>query len=294
MADDTINVGQAASMLGRHPRTIRRWAAAGKFDGASQEGGVWHIPRSALDINSPNKITYESEYATIHTADYADLLRDLAPGSVDLILTDPPYTISKETGFKSLGERSVARFAVNMDFGEWDKDQIDIYQLASLSFSSLRKGGTAIIWYDLWKSSYLADAMVHAGFKQMRMIIWEKTNPVPLNQAVNYLSNSREIALLGVKGGNPTFNAKYHSGVFRLPIHRDGGKRLHPTQKPIKLFSDLVLIHSNTDDLIIDPFLGSGTTAIAAVSSGRQFLGGDIDPQYVEIAGGRLEAALNG
>ena len=293
MADNTIKVGQVAVILKRHPTTIRRWAAAGRFHGANQEGGVWHIPRSALTLDEPQDITYVSDAAQIRTADYADLLRDLTPGSVDLILTDPPYTISKDTGFKSLGERSVPRFAVDMDFGEWDKDQIDIYQLASLSFASLRKGGTAIIWYDLWKSSYLAEAMAHAGFKQLRMIIWEKTNPVPLNQGVNYLTNSREIALLGVKGGNPTFNAKYHSGVFRFPIHRDGGKRLHPTQKPLKLFNDLVLIHSDRDDLVVDPFLGSGTTAIAAVSSGRQFQGGDIDPQYADISRNRLRKALN-
>ena len=170
----------------------------------------------------------------IKVSDYADLLLDLQKNSVDLILTDPPYNISKNTGFKSLGDKSVERFAVSMDFGEWDKNEIDLDNLSKLSFSRLKKGGTAIIWYDIWKISYLADAMKGAGFKQIRLIIWEKLNPVPLNQSVNYLSNSREMAVLGVKVGKPTFHRKYHNGVFKYPIPRE--KRIHPTQKPLQLF----------------------------------------------------------
>ena len=231
------------------------------------------------------------ESCQITSADFADLLRGLEPGSVDLVvgLTDPPYTISKATGFKQLGDKGVQRFAVDMDFGEWDKKLIDLGLLATLSYQCLRNGGTAIIWYDFWKLSYLAEAMLTAGFKQLRLILWEKTNPVPLNQSVNYLSNSREAALLGVKKCNPTFNTKYHSGTFPYPIPRDGRKRLHPTQKPLKLFRELVKIHSSPGDLIADPFLGSGTTAVAALSQGRRFVGGDISDDYTEIARARVE-----
>ena len=67
---------------------------------------------------------------------------------------------------------------------------------------------------------------------------------------------------------------------------QDGGNRLHPTQKPLKLFNELVQIHSNMDDLVVDPFLGSGTSAIAAVGNKRQFTGGDINPYYVQVAMG--------
>lgn len=292
MYEEILRVGQVATQLGCHRTTITRWACAGKFPGARFDGREWRIPRSALlsqdvapesDADIPN--------VQISVSDYVDLLTGLESGSVDLLLTDPPYTISKDTGFKHLGENSVERFAVDMDFGEWDKTTIDLPGLTRLAYATLRKGGTAIIWYDLWKLSYLSEAMLDAGFKQIRLIVWEKSNPVPLNQSVNYLTNSREIALLGVKVGNPTFNAKYHPGVFRQPIPRDGGKRVHPTQKPLKLFKELVQIHSSPDDLIVDPFLGSGTTAIAAVSNGRQFVGGDINPDYVQVARNRLVKA---
>lgn len=228
----------------------------------------------------------------ISVIDYRNLLKELDPGSVDLILTDPPYAISKKTGFQAVSANSVKRLAVSMDFGEWDKDEVDLATLATLSYSALRKGGTVIVWYDVWKLTHLHTALESAGFKQLRLLVWEKTNPVPINQSVNYLTNSREIAVLGVKVGKPTFNDKYHSGVFRYPIHRDGGKRVHPAQKPLTVFNELVRIHSNRDDLIVDPFLGSGTTAVAAKSQGRRFIGGDISPEYVRIAKERVDSTM--
>ena len=220
--------------------------------------------------------------AVIEQADFRDLLGKIAAGTVDLVLTDPPYNISRTTGFAKLGKRSVARFAVSMDFGEWDHDNIDLDALSEGMFRVLRKGGTAMVWYDLWKLSHLSEAMASAGFKMLRLLIWEKTNPVPLNMKSTYLSNSREIAVVGVKGGKPTFNDQYHNGVYSYPIPRHNGQRIHPTQKPLNLFTELVKVHSLPGDLVVDPFLGSGTTAVAAVGLGRSFYGGDIDPHYVK------------
>ena len=230
----------------------------------------------------------------IAQVDYRDLLESLDEGSVDLVLTDPPYAISRKTGFKAQGPQSVERLRVSMEFGEWDESEIDLSALCGLSFRALRKGGTAIIWYDLWKLSYLSSAMLDAGFKQIRLIVWQKTNPVPLNQRVNYLTNSREIAVLGVKGSNPTFNAQYHSGVYEYPIPRGGkGGRKHPTQKPDALFGELVQVHSRPKDVVVDPFLGSGTTALASVRNCRNFVGGDINEYYVAVAKQRIGDVKN-
>ncbi len=221
-------------------------------------------------------------------SDFRKFLRGLDEGSTDLVLTDPPYAISRETGFKNIGKNSVERFAVSMDFGPWDAKPIDLAALCDESYRVLRHGGTAIIWYDLWKLSDLRNAMAEAGFKMIRLIIWQKTNPVPLNQSATYLSNSREIAVSGVKGGKPVFNSKYNSGIYEHPIPRHNGKRVHPTQKPIDLFRALVEVHSHAGDLVIDPFLGSGTTAEAAIALNRNFAGCDIDPKYVEASRQRV------
>ena len=180
----------------------------------------------------------------IEVADFSEFMESLPGGSVDLILTDPPYTISKETGFKSVAN-GVQRFAVSMDFGAWDHCQIDLAEMARVFYRALRRGGTAIVWYDLWKIGEVKEAMEQAGFKMIRQIIWEKTNPVPLNMKATYLSNCREMAVSGVKGGKPTFHSEYDSGIYRYSIPRHNGNRQHPTQKEEGLFSELVLKHSN-------------------------------------------------
>ena len=226
----------------------------------------------------------------IQTADFQDFLQQLPENSVDLILTDPPYIISRSTGFKTLGQKSVERLAVSMDFGEWDHAPVDLNVLCQQGYRVLRKGGTIAVFYDLWKITPLAEALTRADFKQLRFVEWLKLNPVPLNSRSNYLSNSREIAVLGVKGGKPTFHSTYDNGVYRFPIHRE--KRYHPTQKPLKLIKALIEKHSNPNDLIVDPFLGSGTTAIAAIQTGRRFSGCDINAKYVKVAQQRIQDAV--
>ena len=153
-------------------------------------------------------------------------------------------------------KNGVQRFAISMDFGKWDKKQIDLNKLACGMYRALRRGGTAIVWYDLWKLTSLSEAMEKAGFKMIRIIIWQKTNPVPINSKATYLSNSREIAIVGVKGGTPTFKGEYNNGIYEYPIPRHNGQRIHPTQKPLDLFQELICMHSKRGDLIVDPFLG--------------------------------------
>ena len=229
--------------------------------------------------------------------DFGDFLQELPSNSVDLVLTDPPYTISRKTGFAQV-KNGVKRFAVSMDFGAWDHEQIDLTIFADRTYRVLRRGGTVIVWYDVWKISHLYEALADAGFKMLRLIVWNKTNPVPLNSRRTYLSNSREMAVVGVKVGSPTFNSVYDSGDYEskadignyeYPIPRHGGQRIHPTQKPLDLFQELVRKHSNPGDLVVDPFLGSGTTAVAALQEARIFKGCDIDDKYVEAAKERVK-----
>ena len=244
-------------------------------------------PEAHEGLKDVAAVPIPSHDEAIMESDWQDFMRDMAGENVDLILTDPPYTISRETGFAKV-KNGVDRFAVSMDFGEWDHVQIDLDKLATACYKALRTGGTAIIWYDLWKITELEQALKKAGFKMIRLIIWQKTNPVPLNQSATYLSNSREIAVVGVKGGKPTFNGKYDNGIYEAPIPRHNGRKVHPTQKPEHLFAKLIEKHSKEGDLVIDPFLGSGTTALAAVKQGRKFKGCDIDSNYVRQARLRL------
>jgi hypothetical protein len=195
-----------------------------------------------------------------------DYLKGIKDNSIDLILTDPPYIISHETGmnkhynkvkeneqnnkefekteeewleykktldkpqeeldndkgpgwskenYLKYGTILGKKYCNKTDYGEWDKDftidQLDL--MIEQYYKKLKQGGTIIIWFDLWKITTLKEVLEKHKFKQIRFIEWIKTNPQPINSKINYLTNAREIALLGVKGSNPTFNSSYDNGI---------------------------------------------------------------------------------
>jgi site-specific DNA-methyltransferase (adenine-specific) len=261
----------------------------------------------------------------IKNMDGLQYLTTVADNSIDLILTDPPYIISKESGMNThynkvkeneenkvefvkteeewetyKEENNIAddkkkgnylkygtiygkKYCVKTDFGDWDNDfTIDqLEKFIAEYYKKLRNGGTLIIFFDLWKITHLKEIMEKYKFKQIRFMEWIKTNPQPLNSKVNYLTNCREIALLGIKGTKPTFNSKYDNGIYMYPLQ--GGKnRFHPTQKSLTLFEELIKKHSNEGDIVLDTFLGGGTTALAAKNTKRKFKGCEIAKEYVE------------
>jgi site-specific DNA-methyltransferase (adenine-specific) len=270
--------------------------------------------------NQQNEITTNIDIKNMDGLKYLYLLND---NSIDLILTDPPYIISKDSGMnehykkvKELENNDIEyiktneeweeykkennilddnnkekymkygtiygkKYCVQTDYGQWDSnftmDELD--KFISEFYKKLKKGGTLIIFFDLWKISELKYLLEKNKFKQIRFIEWIKTNPQPRNSKVNYLTNCREIALLGIKDSNPTFNSSYDNGIYNYPLQ--GGKnRFHPTQKSLNLFEDLIKKHSNENDTVLDTFLGSGTTAIACKNTNRKFRGCELSEEY--------------
>lgn len=173
------------------------------------------------------------------------------------------------------------KYAVVTDYGDWDNNftMETLEKFVNHYFRVLKNGGTLIIFFDIWKITPLKEMMEKAGFKQIRFIEWIKTNPQPLNSSTNYLTNCREIALLGVKKSKPTFNSKYDNAIYEFPLQ--GGKnRFHPTQKSLLLIEALIEKHSNEEDVVLDTFLGSGTTALAAKNKNRKYMGCEISEEY--------------
>lgn len=218
-----------------------------------------------------------------------DYLKNLESNSVNLVLIDPPYEVSRDTNFQSGEEKGkdTDRFRVSMDFGEWDFNFHNLDVVIKECYRVLKKGGTLICFYDLWKITTLKDYFEKANFKQLRFIEWIKTNPVPLNSKTNYLTNAREIALVGVKAGKPTFHSQYDKGIYEYSICHDKG-RFHPTQKPLALIEDLINKHSNPEDVVLDCFSGSGTTALAAFNLNRNFVGCELSKEYFDKSIKRL------
>tara|TARA_R110000765_G_scaffold382041_1_gene473289 strand:+ start:478 stop:1185 length:708 start_codon:yes stop_codon:yes gene_type:complete len=222
-----------------------------------------------------------------------EFLSELEDDSIDLVLTDPPYEISRSTGFQeSQGENTIERFKMSYEFGDWDEQSMDLAPFVQEMYRVLKPHGTCIIFYDLWKITPMSEMMKASKFKQLRFLEWVKTNPVPINSKINYLTNSREIALLGVKKSKPTFNSEYDNAIYRYPIYH-GKDRFHPTQKSVRLFEDLIKKHSNENDIVLDCFAGSATTAIACINTNRSFIGCEVDEPYYVKAQDRIDSLID-
>lgn len=174
-----------------------------------------------------------------------------------------------------------------MMFGQWDK-AIGLDKVIQECYRILKDGGTIICFCDIWKITTLRSYLDKAKFKQIRFVEWLKTNPVPINSKINYLTNARETAVTGVRKSNPTFHSEYDNGVYSFPICHEKG-RFHPTQKPLSLIEALIRKHSNEGDLVCDCFSGSGTTAVAALRTNRNFVGCEISKDYYEKSMMRLK-----
>jgi site-specific DNA-methyltransferase (adenine-specific) len=146
-------------------------------------------------------------------------------------------------------------------------------------------------------------AMQQLGFKLLNTIAWEKPNPPP-NLSCRYFTHSTETVIWAAK----TASSK-HLFHYKLMRQMNGGKQMkavwrigaprasektfgkHPTQKPVALVERCILASTNRGDVVLDPFAGSGTTAVAALKLGRQFWGVDLDLPSVEIATKRVTHA---
>jgi len=228
------------------------------------------------------------------------LLKELEDSTVDLVLTDPPYIISRESGMNNLfnaEDKSKAKygdkFAIQTDYGDWDsKFTLDaLNKFIQEYYRVLKPGGTCIIFFDLWKIESLKALLEDSKFYKLRFIEWIKTNPVPINSKISYLTNSREIALCCNKKGKSTFNSKYDNGIYEYPIYQGvrNVDRIHPTQKSLPLFEDIIKKHTNKNDLVLDTFGGSATTYIASLKTKRNCISCEVDLDYYNKSKKRIE-----
>lgn len=221
----------------------------------------------------------------IHNVNFVDGLTQIETESIDLILTDIPYNVSRDNNFKTMKDRSGRN---GIDFGEWDKGFDE--QSLKLLERVLKKGGSLILFHAF--EQYETIRSILDGLEVKDKIIWQKTNPMPRNRDRRWISDIEIASWFVKKGEKWTFNRqddKYESSVLRFPAESGGGfKRYHPTQKNLKLIEYILKIHSNENDLVLDPFMGSGTTAIACINNNRNYIGFEINQEYHKVANDRL------
>lgn len=211
--------------------------------------------------------------------DCLEKMKSIESDSVDLVLTDPPYNIARGNNFTTMGRAGI-------DFGEWDKGA-DLFTYINECYRVLAKNGSFIVFND-WKN--LGDISRYAeslGFVTKDMIRLEKRNPIPRNRDRRYITDFECAIWFTMPKAKWVFNRqddKYQRPKFVKSID----KGFHPTQKSLSLMEDLLMIHSNKGDIIVDPFMGSGTTGLACKNLNRSFIGIEMDENYFNIAKNRI------
>lgn len=205
---------------------------------------------------------------------------------VNHIITDPPYNISHENNFNTL---KCPRQGV--DFGEWDKS-FDLFSWISKYEKILDKNGSMIIFCSYRYISFIIKTMEESNLEVKDVLVWKKSNPMPRNIERRYVQDM-EFAIWGVKKGakwvfNKDKEKPYMRSMFETSTVSGNERTIHPTQKSLHLMQDIIKIHTNRDDVIIDPFMGSGTTGLACLNLNRKFIGIELDKNYFNLSAERL------
>lgn len=201
---------------------------------------------------------------------------------VNHVITDPPYNISHENNFNTLKHPRQG-----VDFGEWDKN-FDLFSWIPKYRKILDKNGSMVVFCSYRYISFIIKTMEENDLEVKDILVWKKSNPMPRNTDRRYVQDMEFAVWAVAKGAKWTFNKLdgklYMRSLFETSTVSGSEKVGHPTQKSLKLMQDIIKIHTNENDLIIDPFMGSGTTGIACLNLNRKFIGIELDKNYFNMS----------
>ena len=238
-----------------------------------------------------------SEYHYFHTdngvllcGDCLEVMREIPDGSIDLILTDPPYNVSKkrESITRNGGKFGIAQ-PIKLDFGEWDFGDVEWRDFLGDFIPLLKAEGVLVLFYEKLKLGLIGTYLQENYEFQVRHIgAWLKSNPAPQARKVKW-QNGLELFLIATKnkGSGHHFNWRLGQSTDYF-THSVSFKHFHPTQKPDALIEWIIKYWSFENDLVLDPFIGSGTTAVACERLNRKWIGIEISEKYCEIAQERI------
>src|SRR5215475_11931004 len=268
--------------------------------GVSRRGASGGTPRLTLRPMAAGRIV---------VGDCVAEMAALPAGSVDLVFADPPYNLQLRSDLKRPDDSRVD--AVDDD---WDKfssfEAYDAFTRAWLMACRRVMKPNATLWViGSYHNIFRVGAILQdVGFWILNDIVWRKSNPMPnfrgrrfTNAHETLIWAAREAGAKGytfnyeaLKAGNEDIQVR---SDWTLPLctgeerlKDDSGRKLHPTQKPEALLARVILSSSRPDDLVLDPFNGTGTTGAVAVHLGRRYIGIERDNDYAKAAARRIAA----
>jgi site-specific DNA-methyltransferase (adenine-specific) len=254
------------------------------------------------------------QYNKIINGDCIEILNsEIQKESINLIFADPPYNLSGN-GLQWKGNKTGGDwFMVNE---EWDKMTPTDYMKFTREWitgchKALKNNGSIYIACSYHNIGEMMIVLKQLDFKINNIITWYKTNAMP-NMTRRVFTHSTEFVIWAVKGKGWTFNYnllkeinpnkkkdgsdKQMRDFWEMPLVQgkerlrgNNGKALHPTQKPEEMLKRIILGSSNKGDIVLDPFMGSGTTAFVAKKYGRKYIGIEKDLKYFNAIQDRLK-----
>ncbi|MXX95964.1 MAG: site-specific DNA-methyltransferase [Gammaproteobacteria bacterium] len=251
----------------------------------------------------------------IHHGNCVEILADVIPAEViDLVFADPPYNLSGNALKWEENQTGGPWFMVNES---WDcmeyPDFVDFTKRwLELCFHVLKPGGSIYVSCSYHNLGEILTTLKGIGFGVNNVITWYKTNAMP-NMTRRTFTHSTEFVVWAVKGRGWCFNydvlrdinpekqkngqSKQMRDLWSIPLvqgkerlRAETGRALHPTQKPEELLRRIILASSNTNDIVLDPFLGTGTTSYVAQKLGRRWIGIEKEAKYVKLAQDRMNS----
>src|SRR5713101_9726855 len=249
----------------------------------------------------------------IYQGDCLEILAQIPDNSVDLVFADPPYFLSNG------GITCHAGRMVSVNKGDWDKSRgVDRFAVAKNDIAThefnrawlaacqrvLKPNGSLWVSGTAHVIHSVGFAMQQLGFKLLNDITWVKPNPPP-NLSCRYFTHATETLIWAAKNkrSRHTFHykemrhlagGKQMKSVWTIPPPESWEKRFgkHPTQKPVALLERILLATSREGDLVLDPFMGSGTSTVAALRCCRSALGIELEASSISLSLSRLCSEL--
>lgn len=263
-------------------------------------------------------IYFKDEDFMLLKGDSFKLLKKIEPKSIDMIFADPPYFLSSG-GISCQNGKQVSVNKGDWDYSKTIDDKIKYHRKwIALCREVLKDNGTIMISSTLHSVYAIGVALELEGYSIINNIIWKKTNPAP-NLACRCFTHSTETIIWARKQLTLKKKGKHYFN-YEAMKEENGGKQMkdvwefdcepeifecstspksekkfgkHPTQKPVKLLERLIIAASKENDLILDPFNGSGTTGLVAANMNRKYIGIDINGDYLKITSLRYRGMKN-
>lgn len=225
---------------------------------------------------------------TLIQGDCLEKMKDIPDGSVDLICTDPPY---KVTSRGSCGTMSGYWASEKAKSGKiFNHNNIDIEDFLPEFYRVLKDGTHCYIMCNHLNLPHFIEVINRSKFKFIKCLIWDKQSKI----CGRYYMGQFEYIIMLRKGRERTINNCGTSDILSIPLkrHKDNnGNNIHDSEKPVRLMEVLIENSSNDGNIVLEPFLGSGTTAIACQNLNRGCIGIELDEEYFKIAEKRVREA---